>query len=744
MKPRNPKKTPSAIVFATASSRSQLSDRGISARLLALPLLCSVISSTQATILAYDGFGDALNNTTLNAYDGTTAELGFTGGWITAGGTNNTVTPPVFGNQVGIVGGVSPETTSGAKHVVRKAQFNVGSLTRALSVGTIDLTVNGSNYMSFFAAASGFDFVCQVGLSNATNELMAGQAYNGTRGLTAYYGTNGTGVTTNTATGNNLNAFNWADRNAFFTVQFTKTNSGTTNDVAVTITAYDLGNTVNVDISTLVEGTTKKTRTVNLTGVSAVFDKLKVKLDGTVEFDEIRLGQSLSEVITGGDSDLDGLADIWENTYFGNLSHEGTQGAVNGDADGLTDLQEFTAGTNPLLADTDGDTLNDGAEVSGSGNLFAPGTPTNPLLADSDGDKVSDYDEVHGTLNTSFSLAATNPNAADTDGDGAKDYKELVYHSNPNDSGNLPTPSLFALISNTLQNGSFETRNGGTQITAKITSWDAAAPNNIDNWTQLAGPAADSGTEAYGGTNGLYAGYFQDGNSAYNLTTNVAAAGSVYSGTWKQKNQGGNTITGKLGYWNGTAFIEIPASAATTNTAGGIGDLIYQIPTGSPAIGFPIGISIGSTGYWIDVDEVALNIAATGDDDGDGLLNLWEVANGLNPNDNGTSVRPRLVSRTVLTAPWVILTSTATATSRNKPAAQSLRVPKAKAFPRSPATSTATSWVIVGKPPTSADFRIHLVLPVRIQIKISTPTLSSSPTAPIQTRRPATTLRLQI
>lgn len=358
-------------------------------------------------------------------------------------------------------------------------------------------------------------------------------------------------------------------------------------------------------------------------------------MEATVEVDEIRLGQTLDDVTTGGDTDGDGMPDLWETANGLNpaVNDAALDADSNGGADGLTNLQELLAGTNPQDSDTDDDGLNDGAEVSGSGNLFAPGTPTSPLLADSDGDKASDGEEINGTLNTSFSNAPTNPNAADTDTDGAKDYKELVYHSNPNDSGNLPTPALFYLIDNTLLNGSFETKNGGTAIgTTKITSWDAVG-NNIDNWTQLAGPANDSGVQG-NASHGTRSGYFQSGNSAYNLTTNVAAAGAVYACTWKQRNGGGNTISVKLGYWNGTAFIEIPASLTTTNTTNGVGDLVYRIPAGSPAIGFPIGISMGSTGAWIDVDEVALSIAATGDDDGDGMPNLWETANGLDPNSN--------------------------------------------------------------------------------------------------------------
>ena len=56
------------------------------------------------------------------------------------------------------------------------------------------------------------------------------------------------------------------------------------------------------------------------------------------------------------------------------------------DRDGLTNLQEFQTGTNPNIADTDGDGLSDGDEV----NTYH----SNPLVADTDGDGLWDGLEV--------------------------------------------------------------------------------------------------------------------------------------------------------------------------------------------------------------------------------------------------------------------------------------------------------------------------------------------------------------
>ena len=68
----------------------------------------------------------------------------------------------------------------------------------------------------------------------------------------------------------------------------------------------------------------------------------------------------------------------WEITY--GMDEQIANAGNDADGDGLTNLQEYTLYTNPLLADTDGDGLGDYAESQTQG--------TNPLLADGDGDGV--------------------------------------------------------------------------------------------------------------------------------------------------------------------------------------------------------------------------------------------------------------------------------------------------------------------------------------------------------------------
>ena len=103
------------------------------------------------------------------------------------------------------------------------------------------------------------------------------------------------------------------------------------------------------------------------------------------------------------DEDNDGLDDGWEYTNFGVVESDPLD---DPDGDGLTNLQEQELGTNPELADSDGDGISDWDEVMGP-------ISTDPNNPDSDGDGITDYLEVTGI--------GSNPNQADTDGDGILD-----------------------------------------------------------------------------------------------------------------------------------------------------------------------------------------------------------------------------------------------------------------------------------------------------------------------------------
>ena len=115
-----------------------------------------------------------------------------------------------------------------------------------------------------------------------------------------------------------------------------------------------------------------------------------------------------SEVV---DVDQDGLPDAWELEKFGTIF--ATIGTDDVDADGLDGLAEYRFGTEPLIADTDGDTLLDNLDPA-------------PLTSDYDRDGVTDADEFR---------FGTQWDSPDSDGGGRTDGFEInIDGTDPNNT----------------------------------------------------------------------------------------------------------------------------------------------------------------------------------------------------------------------------------------------------------------------------------------------------------------------
>ena len=124
-------------------------------------------------------------------------------------------------------------------------------------------------------------------------------------------------------------------------------------------------------------------------------------------------------------SDGDGLPDSWEVTYGLDPTNATNDSGAAGDPDydGLTNIQEYVAGTSPRNDDTDEDALGDLWEVMYGLNGHDP-TGINGAAGDPDGDGLSNVGE---------SVADTDPWNADTDGDGLSDRWEVDHGGDPRD-----------------------------------------------------------------------------------------------------------------------------------------------------------------------------------------------------------------------------------------------------------------------------------------------------------------------
>ena len=128
------------------------------------------------------------------------------------------------------------------------------------------------------------------------------------------------------------------------------------------------------------------------------------------------------------DLDGDGIVNSVEDQYDC-LDKNVADADKDPDRDGLSNIAELNLGTDPCNPDSDFDGLTDGEEV----NRVVSGqpAPTNPRDDDTDGDGLSDGFETGTGIVNGMTDSGTDPLLADTDGDDVGDLRELQIGTDP-------------------------------------------------------------------------------------------------------------------------------------------------------------------------------------------------------------------------------------------------------------------------------------------------------------------------
>ncbi len=183
----------------------------------------------------------------------------------------------------------------------------------------------------------------------------------------------------------------------------------------------------------------------------------------------------------------------------------------------------------------------------------------------------------------------------------------------------LLTPcSAAILIDVGVRNGGFELLGGSVDNTAKATSWSTDPDGNVDFWVSLPSATADtdSGTDetAPGGIYGGREAFFQDGNLAYNLTTETIDLGEVFNYGFAHTEDDRVEGIAYLAYLDGAD--NIVAIAGTDLTGGNVevGPDLYSSSwavTAGDWIGRPIALVLGdapTAGGFPELDNAFLEV----------------------------------------------------------------------------------------------------------------------------------------
>lgn len=317
------------------------------------------------------------------------------------------------------------------------------------------------------------------------------------------------------------------------------------------------------------------------------------------------------------DTDGDGMSDAWE-TLFGLDPQDPADAALDGDGDGLANLQEFQLGTYPTTPDSDGDRLADGWESTHGFD------PASGLRSDLVG--WWRFDEESGTTVVDWSGKGNDasihaPDRAIRAGDGP--VGGILRLDGATDAATQAAGGYVSAAS--LATANFA---DGFSAAAWVRA-DSLVPY-VPVLAKTSDPDAwDDGFALYLGEDGVLSGYARQ----WGVAGNTVAGGVLASNAWTHlcmTYDGAHTAL----------YVDGVPMALATNAAGSVAN------SASVWIGGLVG---GENRLWhgdladvrlytglLGPEDVASLLETYADADDDGLSNLQEQNLGTDPNDADT------------------------------------------------------------------------------------------------------------
>ena len=332
--------------------------------------------------------------------------------------------------------------------------------------------------------------------------------------------------------------------------------------------------------------------------------------DGISDYDELYVYGTNPYL---ADTDGDGMPDAWEIAH--GLNPRVNDANDDADLDGLTNLEEYLAGTDPQARYTNGATVSDYERIKGERRRFATYDSNDRLIgvqytngvafafiydgnsnlvrqtledADADHDGLPDVWEVAYGLSTSSGTGDDGP-WGDPDHDGWTNYQEWKAGTNPRDPNSHPhlltTPAALLRQTPTL-----------ARLLPAASTLGALPTLNVKLW------------DGEGNSAKVFVQYFDPVTQQWKDATVTKLDGSLYSGT--------------------VGVSAAPAGASHTLVWNAYADLGYSF-SGNATLRVRAD-DVASTGQWSEPFVASVNMSR--DSNGDGVPDNWAMFYGLDPN----------------------------------------------------------------------------------------------------------------